>query len=167
LWGHAFLNPRDIPFMVFFLGAISSGLALSDIFNTPNSNPVGAKEPREHSNSIWKKMILEDLNNGLQKNQAFIKLLLGCSILLFVILVSRLLNPIVEVVFKNIFLSNKDNLVTTWFLQFAQNAKSIPIESYINKAIAIINSIGTFLILFLVLCTVVVSFIFSGFQGNT
>jgi len=30
LWGHAFINPKDIPFLVFFLGAVYCGLELVD-----------------------------------------------------------------------------------------------------------------------------------------
>lgn len=30
LWGHAFINPKDIPFMSFFIGAIYSGLKMVD-----------------------------------------------------------------------------------------------------------------------------------------
>ncbi|GAB4546696.1 MAG: glycosyltransferase family 39 protein [Anaerolineales bacterium] len=30
LWGHAFINPKDPPFLVFFLGAIAFGLEMAD-----------------------------------------------------------------------------------------------------------------------------------------
>lgn len=30
LWGHAFINPKDIPFLVFFLGAIVFGFEMAD-----------------------------------------------------------------------------------------------------------------------------------------
>jgi hypothetical protein len=30
LWGHAFINPKDIPFMAFFLASIAAGFALVD-----------------------------------------------------------------------------------------------------------------------------------------
>jgi MFS family permease len=31
LWGHAFINPKDIPFMVFFLGSVEFGLSMADV----------------------------------------------------------------------------------------------------------------------------------------
>ncbi len=31
LWGHAFINPKDMPFLVFFLGAVCFGFELVDI----------------------------------------------------------------------------------------------------------------------------------------
>ncbi|HRQ22650.1 MAG TPA: hypothetical protein PLF42_04390 [Anaerolineales bacterium] len=34
LWGHAFINPKDIPFLVFFLGSVLFGFELVDEMNT-------------------------------------------------------------------------------------------------------------------------------------
>lgn len=36
LWGHAFMNPKDVPFMVFFLFTIWSGFRLADALGTEN-----------------------------------------------------------------------------------------------------------------------------------
>jgi len=30
IWGHAFINPKDIPFMAFFLGSVTLGLEMAD-----------------------------------------------------------------------------------------------------------------------------------------
>jgi hypothetical protein len=38
LWGHAFINPKDPPFLVFFLGAVYFGLEMVDEFD---KNPKG------------------------------------------------------------------------------------------------------------------------------
>jgi hypothetical protein len=32
IWGHSFMNPKDLPFMVFFLGSITTGLGMADHF---------------------------------------------------------------------------------------------------------------------------------------
>ncbi|MDP1545360.1 MAG: hypothetical protein Q8L87_05000, partial [Anaerolineales bacterium] len=37
LWGHAFINPKDIPFLVFFLGSIVFGFEMVDDWLTQNS----------------------------------------------------------------------------------------------------------------------------------
>lgn len=39
LWGHAFMNPKDIPFMVFFIFSVYAGLRLVDSAHTPDSLP--------------------------------------------------------------------------------------------------------------------------------
>ncbi len=36
LWGHAFINPKDIPFLVFFLGAVCFGFEMVDEWQTQN-----------------------------------------------------------------------------------------------------------------------------------
>jgi hypothetical protein len=38
-WGHAFINPKDIPFMVFFLSALAFGLGMVDRITSPS--PLG------------------------------------------------------------------------------------------------------------------------------
>jgi hypothetical protein len=42
-WGHAFINPKDMPFMVFFVAAITLGLAMVDRLPSPGS--VDEKTP--------------------------------------------------------------------------------------------------------------------------
>ncbi len=36
LFGHAFINPKDIPFMVFFMASVFSGIRVVDLLNTEN-----------------------------------------------------------------------------------------------------------------------------------
>jgi hypothetical protein len=40
-WGHAFINPKDLPFMAFFLASVYVGLAMVDHLNSsPRVNPL-------------------------------------------------------------------------------------------------------------------------------
>lgn len=41
-WGHAFINPKDIPFMAFFLFTIWSGFRLADSLRAPQATPTPA-----------------------------------------------------------------------------------------------------------------------------
>ncbi len=36
LWGHAFINPKDMPFMVFFIAAVTLGFWMVDSFQLPD-----------------------------------------------------------------------------------------------------------------------------------
>ncbi len=38
LWGHAFINPKDMPFMVFFLASVYLGLQMVDHYASPRPN---------------------------------------------------------------------------------------------------------------------------------
>jgi hypothetical protein len=42
LWGHAFINPKDPPFLVFFLGAVCFGLEMIDVLE---KDPKGFQKP--------------------------------------------------------------------------------------------------------------------------
>jgi hypothetical protein len=47
LWGHAFINPKDIPFLVFFLGSICFGFEMVDEFERqPQTADNGQNQPR-------------------------------------------------------------------------------------------------------------------------
>jgi hypothetical protein len=57
LWGHAFINPKDIPFMVFFLGSVELGLSMVDILAGK-----GLAQPRD---GIFRNQIRPFLNSFL------------------------------------------------------------------------------------------------------
>lgn len=40
LWGHAFINPKDPSFLVFFSAAFLSGLRMVEEFNRPDTKPI-------------------------------------------------------------------------------------------------------------------------------
>lgn len=40
LWGHAFINPKDIPFLTFFLGSVFFGFELIDEWKANNKIPI-------------------------------------------------------------------------------------------------------------------------------
>jgi hypothetical protein len=55
LWGHAFINPKDIPFMVFFLFTLWSGFRLADSLGAQNidvSLQSSVDQPRKLSGII-------------------------------------------------------------------------------------------------------------------
>lgn len=43
LWGHAFINPKDIPFLTFFLGAVVFGFEVVDDFVTHHASRITPK----------------------------------------------------------------------------------------------------------------------------
>ncbi len=45
LWGHAFINPKDIPFLTFFLGSVLFGFEMVDAWNT---NSQSTNLPTHH-----------------------------------------------------------------------------------------------------------------------
>lgn len=43
LWGHGFVNPKDIPFLAFFLAAVTLGLAMVDRVLSPEATAIEAR----------------------------------------------------------------------------------------------------------------------------
>ena len=63
LWGHAFINPKDIPFMAFFLASIAAGFTMVD--RLANHDPkreakngtTGIGSQTYPQNSIWQEVL--------------------------------------------------------------------------------------------------------------
>jgi hypothetical protein len=60
LWGHAFINPKDIPFMVFCLFTLWSGFRLADSFGAQNID-VSLRLPKISTFSIPRFTVKESL----------------------------------------------------------------------------------------------------------
>lgn len=67
IWGHSFINPKDIPFMAFFLISIYLGFQMVDA--APNSN--------------WKQIVPAGIVLGLTISMRVIAPLAGCLVFLY------------------------------------------------------------------------------------
>jgi hypothetical protein len=160
IWGHAFINPRDIPFMVFFLGAISCGLSFSDKARSSNKAEVSINTGGERGFIYWKEQLLDDLSVGLQKRRTMIYRILGFIGAIFLLIISHLADPIVTNIVNKLYSSQGEGILSKYFFQVAKNVQNIPIEKYINKAITIVNSFEIFILVILSLLLLLVCFNF-------
>ena len=129
LWGHAFINPKDIPFMSFFLGSVTLGLAMVDVFNKRSSEITTI-------NGSWKvNTLVSGILNSWKKAQTYQKIVfLGSTLLVILLIVGR--NDILEGIARiiNQAYSNSGlKLITYFFSQLAQNVSEIPVDAYILK----------------------------------
>jgi hypothetical protein len=46
IWGHAFISPKDVPFLTFFVLSIVLGLEMVDVFHGRRDEPSGSAAPR-------------------------------------------------------------------------------------------------------------------------
>lgn len=76
-WGHSFINPKDIPFMVFFLLALISGLWFID-----GLEPSG-------KNNHWSRLFLAAITLGLASATRVIGPLAGVVIFVYFVLQKR------------------------------------------------------------------------------
>jgi hypothetical protein len=124
LWGHAFINPKDIPFMVFMLAALSMGLKMVDRLVLLSHSGAIVKEeerpiePRGAAHKIWLMLSL---------------------ILLILILIVLLFDEALRAGLSLLIQQSYDAPATSplgrVFKALAINAAEIPAEAYIEKGL--------------------------------
>lgn len=124
LWGHAFINPKDIPFMAFCLLTIWSGLRLTDSLGTQNT-------------SISLQPMLKKIWSSIEesKRQRFIKFLkFEAYTFLFIAIVTLPLKSFIKIFIAVLYSSDPASSLSKWFHAIAANSSDIPLENYIHKA---------------------------------
>lgn len=79
LWGHAFINPKDMPFLVFFTGALALGFEMADGINSETRN---VKQQ-------WPRVIAAALFLGIATSTRVLAPLAGILVVFYAIVKSR------------------------------------------------------------------------------
>ena len=107
LWGHAFINPKDIPFMVFFLFTLWSGFRLADSLGAQNID-VSLQPKIVHAFSLPRFKVKESLPFLRYPGLILAGILLGMTMSI------RLLGPL-------------PGLIVILYLAFTLRQKSLPV----------------------------------------
>lgn len=107
LWGHAFINPKDIPFMVFVLFTLWSGFRLADSQGAQNMD-VSFRWPKFSSFSLPRFTVKESLPFLRSPQLILAGILLGMTMSI------RLLGPL-------------PGLIVILYLGFTLGQKSVPV----------------------------------------
>ena len=128
LWGHAFINPKDIPFLGFFLASITAGIYMVDALPDPLS-------PDARHLSQGASRLREPLPSPL-RNLAAAYALLFLDSWLFIAAggLTRLVSDAVVILYE----ANKTSPLGSWFSRLARNSSQLPVTSYVHKAQAIL-----------------------------
>lgn len=133
LWGHAFINPKDIPFLGFFLASITAGLYLVDALPVPFDGQASHQldatwtlQLREH----WK-----ELPSSVRRiTVVFGTVYLGSLCLLVTGAMSRLVQGLVTYLYN----LSPTSLMGSWFSVLAKNKTYLPASDYVHKAQALL-----------------------------
>jgi hypothetical protein len=136
LWGHAFINQKDTPFMALFLASVAAGFLVA-------SKPRGESdaEPREaHSEIPGWEGTWRAASQDWQTATPTRKLLLGGVVLVAVALVvevgilNRILWPALQPMILRAHAGDSLPWINALFNRFAPGAALVPASSYVDRA---------------------------------
>ena len=127
LWGHAFINPKDIPFMAFFLASVSSGLYMVDSV-LPLS--FGTQEAKRDLVLTFQ----AEWNGSALKAKKRILAFWVVFILSILFMVTGLSQRLVAAMVTTAYQADKQTLIGAWFNRIALNAGQLAVGNYIHKA---------------------------------
>ena len=150
IWGHAFINPKDIPFMAFFLGSIALGFQMVDATLAVS----GAEKTTSERAELRPASLRQRLTNEWNERKPGTRHLLGATIVFLVvslagiIILSPWIRQAIADLIQQAYTSGSNNFLGRIFLSQAENINRIPLEAYIHKGVARYNQLlGLFVIL--------------------
>ncbi|MDR3574580.1 MAG: hypothetical protein P4L50_12000 [Anaerolineaceae bacterium] len=140
LWGHGIMNPKDTPFMIFFLASVTLGIIAFDKIADHSRNS------REENKSFW-----PVIPNGRKRILLLIILiLLGILFVLFSfdrLSANSLSRPFVLQILDRIQNSNPESIFFSLKLKLILgNSSGISLSSYIRKALSWVNIVEFYFI---------------------
>lgn len=144
-WGHGIMNPKDTPFMVFFLATVTVGIiAVDKIFDSV-----------QNSGQTRKKPFLQFKNKKIKAIIFAVILIIGVLLLIFSadrISSNAISKPVASQFFTKIENSSARSLLySAKTIIDAGESKGITLSSYFDKAFRMINTIEFYFIAFSIL----------------
>jgi hypothetical protein len=141
LFGHAFINPKDIPFMGFFLATIASGLAMADSFSRRQSqnrkNLFLRFTPSNYKKS--KNLIVEEFRKLNMVHKWLFAVLLPITVLMTMdlLILHRVTLKRLLTLVHNAYIGRSIGLIQYLFSRTAQYADNIDIMNYLWKSMRV------------------------------
>jgi hypothetical protein len=136
LWGHAFINPKDIPFMAFFLASMDMGLGMAASLVV---SPTPEKDsPSGSFRTLASLKLKQDWSFASQRKKLVFVILTMFSILplLFVTSAGALIKSWIADLVRQAYASGSSGIIGWLFAQLARNAGTTSVESYVLKAVS-------------------------------
>jgi len=134
LWGHAFINPKDIPFMAFFLASVATGMIMVSALTRKfqSSSPDGGAPSATSPALRWRE---EWVQNSRTKRTLLVALsALSVALLIALVFASDPLQVQTDALITQAYHAQPTSLPGALFARLAPNAAQIPLESYLSKA---------------------------------
>ncbi len=125
LWGHAFINPKDIPFLVFYIASVYLGLRMVDQI-VERSRGDGGAHPLSRSTDMARKACAPWVVCGAA--------LAATCLVLIAHFGEVWVRQVVQNAVVTAYHAPGDSTMGRLFAWLASRAKEIPVEAYIQKA---------------------------------
>ena len=127
LWGHAFMNPKDIPFMAFMVFSVFAGYRVLDAFEG-RIPELSLQTPIKKFSEAWSQIDGSD-------RKRYMNLL---SVEAGLLVLSSLAGYLIAQIVTFFYLADPNTLPERIFHTYAQTA-GVPLESYVSRAQALFH----------------------------
>jgi hypothetical protein len=149
LFGLSWIDPKDIPFTLFFLGSIYLGLVFSDQARLVFRDQAQTKQyedisssPKSSFNTKWKKT-------------ASASSIILCGTSLILLIGAGTFRKLIANTILSININNPVSFMDKVFLTFAKGAQKLPRIHYVDKALSIFNHLLAGILAVTILCLIV------------
>jgi len=133
LWGHAFINPKDTPFLAFFLASVTLGIYMVDALPA-SLDPNAGQRP-----DTWSpRRLMDEAGHASSSLKKIISALLIIYLLPTYFMITGISNGLVRMVITYFYRADKTSRLGQWFARLATNADRLPLDNYVHKAQAIL-----------------------------
>jgi hypothetical protein len=132
LWGHAFINPKDIPFMAFFIASILFGFQMADHLVAEKRKPPTNCLPL----TPLQKALTDNYRTASYKLRKTLSILIGLAVVILTLrtIGAPLVNRSLSLVVDRAYHAEPASLLGKFFANIAQHAGAIPVSVYIDKS---------------------------------
>jgi hypothetical protein len=136
LWGHAWINPKDIPFMAFFLGSVALGMQMAAQGEGLTGVVERAAKP---DTGAYPTLISTDWRQASPNKRMLLvgAVALALALLLALLLADTAIQRWIANLVSRLYTEGDHSALGRLFSRLAENTGSIPATLYIQKAQAL------------------------------
>jgi hypothetical protein len=157
LWGHAFINPKDIPFMAFFLASAALGIRM---VSSSADMDLGCSDHRNAQNED-REIIASKFHRdwerakGARLKTAGILSAISFAVLIGLFLGDTFIREKISNLVYQAYNSDTPTLLNMAFARLAENMQTLPPENYVAKALTMYARFISFFVIAAVTLNVV------------
>lgn len=134
LWGHAFISPKDIPFMSFFLLSLLLGFRMVDVFLAPLKPAHGVQENETRMDVVlcaWKEA------PGRSRRLVLVVTVIWLLSIIVLFGGTSILNDAIENLVRGAVTGGKQPFIGTLITSIAADIHQTPVEVYVQRSLVL------------------------------